>query len=130
MSGYKQLSVIMQWNAILIEYTTIRNGKELIKYSMQNLGSLPDHALIDFFAMLCPCFGPFISALLDSPGRPLVLTDNQQNQLYLRGCRGNSPGAKAAYTILQQSGFNVSRALIEKARSFYLEKPALKISFN
>jgi len=130
MSGYKQLSAIMQWNGILIEYTTVRNGKELIKFTMQNLNHLYDHALIDLFAMLRPCYGPFLTAALDSPGKPLVLTDLHQNELHLRGCRGNSPGVEAACVILQQSGFKLSRGLLAKARSFYLEKPSLRISFN
>lgn len=131
MSECRYISTVIQWNGILIEYTTIRNNEELIKFTMRNLVGLDDHALIHLFSKLRPFFSPFNTAVLDKPGQTMVLTDLHQNELHLRGCRwGSSPGTEAAFAILQQSGFHISRALLRKARSFYLEKPALKISFN
>lgn len=131
MSGYKHMSSAVQWDGFLIEYITIRNGEERIKFIMGNTICLEDHLLVTLYEKLRRFYGPFISAMIDAPGKDLVLTDINNNELHLNGCScGSGPGAEASFIILNRSGFGVSRRQISKAISFNFQKPDLSTSGN
>lgn len=67
MSECRYISTVMQWNGILIEYTTIRNNEELIKFTMRNLVGLDDHTLIHLFLNYALSSAPLIPRSLISP---------------------------------------------------------------
>jgi hypothetical protein len=124
MNQYKHMTAAVQWDGFLIEYIAIRNGEERIKFTMGNAVCLGGQFLVTLFEKLCRFYVPFISAMIDAPGESLVLTDINNNELHLNGCTcGSGPGDEATFIILNSNGFKVSRTLINKSRSFYLEKP-------
>lgn len=131
MSEYKQITATVQWHGFLIEYSTIRNGQERIKFALRNIICLEDQLLVTLYKKLYRFYSPFRKAAINAPGKDLVLIDINNNELHLNGCHcGTKPGTEASFLILNQSGFQVSRTWIDKAQAFYLQKPDLSLGDN
>lgn len=123
MSGYKHMWAEVQWECFLIEYISIRSGRKLIKFTLRNMVCLEDRLLVALYERLHRFYSPFQKAVINSPGKDLVLIDTNNNELHLNGCHcGAEPGTEASFLILNHSGFQVSRTWIDKAQAFYLQK--------
>ncbi|NLO01567.1 MAG: hypothetical protein GX126_04495 [Bacteroidales bacterium] len=125
------MSATVRWDGFLIEYITIRNGKERIKITMRNLVCLEDQLLMTLYEKLRLFYSPFRTAAINAPGKDLILIDINNNELHLNGCHcGTEPGTEASFLILNRSGFKVSRTWLGKARAFFIQKPDLSLSHN
>lgn len=131
MNVLKEMPVILRLGELNLACTTIRDDHGHTSFIIHTAAAASSQQMVRIYQKIRKLYGAFVSAAVDVPEGPLILTDAAHNELHLQGCGcGNHPGSEATFIILNSIGLPASRSLIYNAQCFYLEQPGLKRQCN
>lgn len=128
---FKEMPLILRMGELNLACTTSYDNDGHTSFIIHTAAAASSLQMVKIFTKIRKLYGSFVSAAVDVPGGPLILTDGAHNELHLPGCGcGDHPDSEATFRILKSIGLPVSRSLIYNARCFYLEQPGLKRQYN